>query len=306
MSLPPDPTQALMQQAQTSMQNPMAQAVPQGGGVIDPSVHPIIAKIIEALSGGAKAYGWTAMPPAERLERTQMEQQKAETMARLAQTGAYQQGELETRRQQADTAADRAKTYAESEQSKAESRDTQNQIKQQMADLATEKNAWMKELASGRLDAAKTRISNQAAQFEKTFQLRAKQVGIEQAKLELAQQGMGIKQGFLDLANTALSQKGTAQGLDTITKLQGLAFEHPVLSQVFGLDDVTKAVSESRGAGMPGVSLGGAPTTGAPTAPLPAPPAPNKIQAKRNQKAPPANEFHYDLQGNRVAGPAPK
>jgi hypothetical protein len=275
-----------MQQAQTSMQNPMAQAVPQSGGVIDPSIHPIIAKIIEALSGGAKAYGWTAMPPAERLERTQMEQQKAETMARLAQTGAYQQGELGYRRDMADVASQNAKTRQEEEQRKREQGETALTIKQQMADLATEKNEWQKELASGRLDAAKTRISNQAAQFEKTLGIRIKQVGIEQAKLELAQTGMGIKQGFLDLAGAALNQKGTAEGLQAIQAIQNLAFEHPIQSQLFGLEDVTKRVNESRGAGMPGVSPGGAPATGGPTAPLPSPPAPNKIDVKRNARKP--------------------
>jgi hypothetical protein len=78
------------------------------------------------------------------------------------------------------------------------------------------------------------------------------------------------------------------------------------------LDDVTKAVGQARGAGMPGTTPGG-PAPGGPTAPLPAPPAPNiptnKVQAKRNQKTPPApaaNEFHYDAGGNRLAGPPPK
>lgn len=307
MSTPPNPIQAMMDASQTSLQNPMASTVPQGGGVIDPAQHPVIAAIIKALSSGAGAYGWTSMPPQQRLEAQNLEQQKAETMARLAQTGAYQQGELETRRQQADTAEDRAKSYQQSVESQAAARETANQIKQQMADLAQEKNSWQKEMAQGRLDQAKQRISNQAAQFEKTFRLRAQQVGIEQAKLELAEQGMGIKQGFLDLAKTALSQKGTAEGLNTITKLQGLAYEHPILSQIFGLDDVTKAVGEAQGAGIPGVGTQAAPTVAAPTTAPVQTPAPNKISAKQKQKAPTqaAPTFHYDSQGNRVAGPTP-
>jgi len=265
----------------------------------------VIAAIIKALAGGAGAYGWTSMPPQQRMEAQNMEAQKAETMARLAQTGAYQQGELAYSGDLAKTAADRAGSYAEDVESKKASRDTQNQIKQQAVDLQQEKSNWQKEMAQGRLDQAKTRISNQAAQFEKTFKLRAQQVGIEQAKLELAEQGMGIKQGFLDLANSALSQKGTAEGLNTITKLQGLAYEHPILSQVFGLDDVTKAVSESKGAGIPGVGTSAPPTVGAPTSAPVQTPAPNKIAAKRQQKTPPSSvpTFHYDAQGNRIAGP---
>lgn len=305
MSTPANPIAAMMNTAQQSLQNPMASPVPQPSGGIDSSVHPVIGAIIKALSNAAGSYGWTSMPPQQRLEAQNLESQKAETMARMAQTAAYQQGELETRRQQADTAEDRAKSYADSVKSQAAARETANQIKQQMADLAKEKSDWQKDMAQGRLDQAKTRISNQAAQFEKTYKLRAQQVGIEQAKLELTEQGMGIKQGFLDLARTALSQKGTAEGLNTITKLQGLAYEHPILSQVFGLDDVTKAVSESQGAGIPGVGASAPPTVGAPTTAPVQTPAPNKIGAKQRQRnpAPAAPTFHYDTQGNRVAGP---
>ena len=300
----PNPIAGMMGQAQTSLQNPMASPVPQPQGAIDSGTHPVIAAIIKALAGGAGAYGWTSMPPQQRLEAQNLEAQKAETMARLAQTGAYQQGELAYRGQMADTAAAREKDYASDVQRKKEQGETALQIKQQMADLQQEKSNWQKDMAQGRLDQAKTKISNQAAQFEKTFKLRAQQVGIEQAKLELTEQGIGIKQGFLDLAKTALSQKGTAEGLNTITKLQGLAFEHPILAQVFGLDDVTKAVSEAGGAGIPGTG-GAAPTVGAPTSAPVQTPAPNKIAAKQRQKNPPisAPTFHYDAQGNRVAGP---
>lgn len=276
---PPQQTpNVLMQQAQQSLQNPAASAVPQANPI--EGMHPVVQAIIKALSSGTQGYGWTAMPPQERESRTGMEQQKADTLARLAQTGAYQQGELAYRGQMADTAEERAKTQAEDVQSKKEARETGNKIKQQQADLATEKNAWQKDAAEGRLAAAKTRISNQASQFEQTFQLRAKQVGIEQAKLELAQQGMDIKKGFLDLAGLAVQQRGTAEGLSTIQQIQGIEYEHPILSQLFGLDDVKGRVSSAQSAGVPGTSPA-APQVAAP------PPAANKVDAKRNQKNPP-------------------
>jgi hypothetical protein len=300
----PNPTAPLMQMAQQTLSNPVASAVPAPQGGIDAGVHPIVAGLVKLLANAASSYGWTSMPPQQRLEAQGQEQQKAETMARLAQTGAYQQGELEYRKNMADVAGQRAGAYEEDVQSKKESRDTQNAIKQQALDLAKEKNNWQKDMAQGRLDQAKTRISNQAQQFEKSFQIRVKQVGLEQAKVEMMEQGLGIKQGFLDLAKSALSQKGTTEGVNTITKLQGLAMEHPILSSIFGLDDVTSMVGESRGAGIPGVGAGGQPPTVGAT-PATAPPANPKAAAKNRQKNPPAavQQFHYDAQGNRVAGP---
>ena len=292
MSTPSNPlldqSQTMMGQATQSLNNPAASAVPQPSGLIDILKHPVVGAIIKALSGATQSYGWTSMPPEQRMQAQQMEQQKAETMARMAQTGAYQSGEIANRENMTKIAGQNADTRAEDVKRKQEQGDTANQIKQQKADLDAEKSDWQKDMSAGRLTAAKQRISNQAAQFEKTFKLRAQQVGIEQAKLDLAQIGMGIKQGFLDLTGAALNQKGTAESLDTITKLQGIAFEHPILSQAFGLDDVTKRVSEARGSGMPGTTPGGTPTTGGPTAPLPSPPATNKVQAKRNQKTAPA------------------
>lgn len=269
MATPPNP---MMAQAQQIMQSPMASAVPQADPVAALANHPVIQALVKALSSGAQGFGWTAMYPQEREQRTGMEQQKAETMARLAQTGAYQQGELATRQQMADTAQQRAEAYGEDVKSKAEARETGNLIKQQMANLATEKNAWQKEAAEGRLQAAKQRITNQAQQFEQTFQIRSKQVGIEQAKLELAQQGMEIKKGFLDLAGTAIQQKGTAEGLQTIQQLQSIEYEHPILSQIFGLGDVKQRATEAQGAGIPGTTP---PATAAPatTAPAAAPTA---------------------------------
>lgn len=306
MATPLNPITSMMGQAQASMNNPAASNVPQPQGLIDTTQHPVIGAIIKALSGAAQSYGWTSMPPEQRMQAQQMEQQKAETMSRLAQTAAYQGGELENRKNLATIAQQNADTKSEEVASKESQRKTANDIKQQQVDLANDKNEWMKDMAAGRLSAAQARISNQAAQFERTFKLRSQQVGIEQAKLELAQQGMDIKKGFLDLAGTALQQRGTAEGLNTVTKLQGLAYEHPILSQVFGLDDVTKAVSESKGAGIPGVGATAPPTVGAPTSAPVQTPAPNKIDAKRNAKKPPASSaptFHYDAQGNRVQGP---
>src|ERR1700687_3847980 len=75
------PAQDTMNMAMSAMNNPLAQAVPQSPGIIDPTQHPVVAALIKLLSGAAQAYGWTGQPPEQRLQRQQMEQQKAEAMA---------------------------------------------------------------------------------------------------------------------------------------------------------------------------------------------------------------------------------
>lgn len=106
----------MMQQAMGMMSNPNAQAVPQAQpGIIDPAKHHIIAAIINALASGASGFSQTSMDPRERMQRQEMDAQKAEAMARLGgeqqrigieqqranteqqgvtQTGEYQRGEL--------------------------------------------------------------------------------------------------------------------------------------------------------------------------------------------------------------------
>lgn len=287
MSTPPNPmldqNTALMQQSQQTMNNPMTSGVPQPGGIPGIENHPVIQAIGQALAKAMQNIGFAGAAPEQRLAGQQMENQKAETMARLAQTGAYQMGSLDVARQKADTGQQRADTAQQDVESKETTRAGQLELGSKKLDLATEANAWKKDIAEGRLEQARQRISNQASQFEKTLQIRIQQVGINQAKLELEKEGLGIKQGFLDLAGTALSQKGTSEGLNTITKLQGLAYEHPLLSHVFGLDDVNSAVGKAQGAGIPGTApIGTAPQSAAPIQ-TPAP-ATNKIDAKRNQK----------------------
>src|SRR5207249_3636884 len=125
------------QQAATMFSNPNAAAVPPAPqGVIDPMQHPVIKAIIQALSKAARGYSMTAMDPRERMQRQEMDAQKAEALARLgisqqqlglegqrvgieqqranteatgvAQTGKYQTGELAARGREADIAQQRA------------------------------------------------------------------------------------------------------------------------------------------------------------------------------------------------------
>lgn len=298
MSTPQNP---MMQQAMGMMSNPNAQAVPPAQpGVIDPTQHPIIGAIIKALASGMQGFSQTSMDPRERMQRQEMDAQKAEAMGRLAETQAMREQTGQWREEQAATARDRAGTYGEDVESKKQARETSAQIQQSKLDLAKSANEWKQAMAQGRLDVAHQQLTQKAQQFEDMMKIRVKQVGIEQAKLELMDQATQIKAGFLDLGKTALAQRGTTQGADIAMKLSGLSFEHPILSQLIGLDDVSGLVGQGKGAGIPGVGGTPAPTTGQPTAPISAPPAPNRnTPPKKNGGA----AFHYDNQGNRVQGP---
>jgi len=297
--------QQLMGQSQQAMNNPMGQAVPQGGGLIDALKHPMVAGLIKAIAQIAQSGGWTAMMPQERLERTQLNQQKAESLSRLAETGAYQGGSLDIRQQGADinkqkanTGDVNAATKAEDVASKGDLRDAQIQNLTDKLQLAQDRNEWQKAMASGRLDIAHQMLDQKASQFDEKMKLAIQKYGLDKAKVNLSSEGMGIKEGFLDLARTALSQKGTEQGLQVLTKLQQLAIEYPAMSYVVGLDDINKMIGESAGSGMPGVApMSPTPAQATPTG-VPAPQ--NKASAKKQQQGGGDVHIHYDSKGNRV------
>lgn len=301
------PMAGILQQAIQRLNTTPFQPTPStGAGQIDPSQHPILAKVLGTLANSAQSFGWTAMPPQERLERTQMEQQKAETMARLAQAGVAQEQTAAWRQSEAETARERAQSYEENVQRQKERDKTQADIAQHRIQVQQDMVNVRKALGDGRLQVAHAQLTQRAQQFEQMFKLRAQQVGIEQAKLELMEQGNMIKQGFLDVARGALSQRGTVEGAQVVEKLQTLQLEHPFLSQIFGLSDVADAVGQSRGAGIPGVPTTGAQTPTA-TAPLPSPATPNKTgkvnlpnPATKPKSGSGDKVINYDAQGNRL------
>lgn len=286
---PPDATQGLMGQAQQALNNPVGQPAPNLSGGAGPLIaHPMVQKIIQALASASQAYGWTGSSPQERLERTQLQGQKAETLARLAQTGQYQQGELAYRQRIADVGQQNADTRSKGEADTKAYRDAQTAINNSKLQLATDANEWKKATAEGRLDVAQTKLDQSASALEETIKQHARVYGIDQAKLELGEQANQIKQGMLGVMQTALSQKGTKEGMDALQKLKDVQLEHPILSQFFGLGDVSDMVSKATSAGIPGTSPtspGAAPQPQAGPSSQPTPPA-NKVQAMRNKKTP--------------------
>jgi len=273
--------QSLLGQAQQTLGAPMGQPVPQGGGPINALQHPDVAGIIKAIANAAQAYGWVSMMPQERLERTQMQQQKAEALSRLALTGAQEENLAAYRQGQLGVAQENAETRRLNEQSMAENRAFTQQ-------LNTSKNEWQKNRAAaqtaiqqGRLQLGVQELQKQyaqlhqtASQFEQMFQIRSAQVGIERAKLELGQQANDIRQEAVEVAKTL----GTAR---QETGAGEWDRQHFVLSSMFGgISDVLGQALGGMPQELPQTGVNPAIQSPAPTAP----PA-NKFEAKRPKAA---------------------
>lgn len=248
----PDISGAMMQAAQQAMNNPAAQPVPtfQGGNL--GANHPNLANIINALSQGASAYGWTAMAPPERLERQKMELEKAQAMSQLAANQQYREGELEYRNKMAETAQQNAETRQAAEESQAKYREDTMKWRQDQLDTMKAVNQAKIAISQGRLDVAQKTLDQKASQFEQKFGLAMKQYGLDQAKVGLEAEGLQIKNAMVDVARTALNQRGTLEGAQAITKLQQMQLDHPILSSIFGLDDISDMVRQSQSAPIPG------------------------------------------------------
>jgi len=254
--------QGLMQQSQGAMSSPMGQPVPgQGQGLSGIMQHPVVQAIIKGIAQAAQGYGWTAMQPNERLERTQMQQNKADTLAKLAETGAYQEGMLGIRGQQlginqqkADTGQQRADTAQAAEGSLADYRKFEAENAKDKLQLAQHSNQWKQAMAQGRLDIAGKMLDQKASQFEQKIDLATKQFGLDETKVALQGQGNEIKQGMLDLAKTALAQKGTVEGAQAMSKIQQFKMEHPIMSQFMDMSDLDQLTGASGAAGLPGVA----------------------------------------------------
>lgn len=289
----------ILSQAMQHLNTTPFQPTPTTSPIINSDVHPVLAKVIQALSQGAGAYGWTAMSPQERESRTQMEQQKAETMARLAQAGVAQEQTAAWRSSEAETARERAQSYEENVQRQKERDKTLADIQSQRVQVQRDMNEVRKNAMEGRLAVAHQTLEQRASQFEQSFQLRAKQVGIEQAKLELGEQANAIKQGFLDVARGALSQKGTIEGDQVNQKLQEFQREHWIASSVFGFPDIQSLTQQSQGAGIPGVTP---PATGTPQ-PTAAPVAPTKPTRTPKASATPSGATEFVRRPDGTIGP---
>jgi hypothetical protein len=239
MTTPPNP---LMAMAQQSMQNPAAQATPQPSGMVNPSQHPLIGALLKGLAQMAQSYGWTAMPPQERLERTQLEQQKAEAMARLGQS--QQQIGLEGQRvgiegQRAATEAQSVKQtgqYQQGELAESSKRtkieEKRSQIDQQRADQEYQMKLKDHDLRTQQLE-EETRSHKATESYE------SRRIGVEQRANELAGDRIDMeKKHFED--TVALQGKQYTRQLaederkQLHTALDDYYKEHPWIANITG------------------------------------------------------------------------
>lgn len=286
--------QSLMGQAQQTMSNPMGQAVPQGGGPLDALKHPIVAALIKGLAQAAQGFGWTAMQPNERVERTQLQQQKAESLARLAETGAYQGGMLGVRQQQADTSQQRADTYQQQAETQKQRADAYERATAAKIDYEKSSLDIRKQLGEGKIQEAYAALSEKADDFTRK---------LEQDK-DIAQQNIGIKQahqstyqGYVDmlgqLRSTALQQGNTKiaeQAQQKLAEIQSKSW----VQDLFGMAGPSTAAGAAQAVGSPqALPVVYQPSTtqnvGTPT---------NKAQAKGGKSG--GSHMYFDSQGNMV------
>jgi len=292
--------QSFMGQSQQALSNPMGQAVPQGGGgLIDALKHPLVGAIVKALAQAAQSYGWTAMQPSERLERTQLNQQKAETMGRLAETGAsienintYREGSLGVQKQRADTAEEKNKILQSHY-------DTMEDIAQQKTDIEQQKADVDQAFKEGRLDQIDQKIQQQADQFTAKMQQNK----------DLAMKSMAIRSGANDirkyyvdtlnqLRTTALQQNNQKIALSAQQGLGKLESTNWLQTAIGGtgpttmqqgvtnlnLPNIPNAATPVLGGAS--VPTGGAAAPGGPGASPSQPTPQGKAAAKAKQKAP--------------------
>jgi hypothetical protein len=237
------PANPLMTQAAGMFANPNAAAVPPAPqGVIDPMQHPVIKAIIQALSQGAQNYSMTAMDPRERLQRQEMDAQKAEALARLGisqqqlglegqrvgieqqratteakgveQTGAYQRGELGIRGKEAAISQQRADQEHQDRIAEHELRSKQleEDIRYHKAETQTAQGRLAVERQANAL--AGERIDMEKKHFEDQIALQGKQYTRQLAEDERKQLHSSLDAYYGAhpwIANLSLTGPGTIQ-----------------------------------------------------------------------------------------------
>jgi hypothetical protein len=233
----------LMTQAAGMFSNPNAAAVPpQSQGSIDPMQHPVIKAIIQALSQGAQNFSQTAMDPRERMQRQEMEAQKAEALGRLGisqqqvglegqrvgieqrranteaqgvkQTGEYQRGELGIRGKEAATSQQRA-------DQEHQDRIAQHELATKELEETVRAHGAEEKIGAGRLSVERRaneltgqRIDMEKQHFEDTVAMQGKQYTRQLAEDERKQLHTSLDEYYKEhpwLANITGTGAGTIQ-----------------------------------------------------------------------------------------------
>jgi hypothetical protein len=195
--------------AYSSMNSPAAQTVPQPSGVIDSSLHPALAKIISIIANAAQSYGWTSMPPQQRMQAQEMEQQKAEAMARLGQ-GQQQLG-LEGQRvgiEQGRLGEEQARTKIEAKRQQQESTFQTGQLAESSKRTSVEQQ---------RADAEHTyqtgMLANAGKQLEEQVRFHNQQGTLEQNRINLEKSSQDLMKQRMQIEEDHFNQQIRMQGL---------------------------------------------------------------------------------------------
>lgn len=300
MSTPPNPmldqNNALMQQSQQTMNNPMTGGVPQPSPISGIANHPVIQAIVQGLAHAMQNIGFAGAAPEQRLAGQQMENQKAETMARLAQTGAYQMGSLGISQQKADTGDVNAATRLKDVNRRMSMDEFTQGMRQQVEADKVEHNKALEALGQGRIDESAKRNDAYLQSVKNRYEIAEQNVGLGAGKLAVQQDLANILRYRSALEGVSVAQRGTQQGVQAEQELAKMETDH-WLQNLVGMGGFPRAQGAVNsavplpGATTPtgtapsaGPALGGPPEAPTTAAPVQTPKATNKIQAKRNQK----------------------
>lgn len=303
---PPDPTQGLMQQAQQTMANPMTSGVPQASPIAGIANHPIIQMIGQALARAMQNIGHAGAAPEVRLQGQEMENQKAQAMARIAQEQqGLQQGQQRIGIEQQRTSQEGA--FQTGQLANERQRTTQEGAYQTgQLGLGGERNKIEQQRTNQEYETKKQQLDQEAKRISAEYGpggLREREVGNEtmNARSNASRAGTDAKLAQIADAREQLEaqyKQAEAQRAGLSTDRATLEDERKsriaALGEVYGKspwyetrattaqrmqegikkinDDINGRIAQAEKAAGTGMAMG------APAAP------PNKIQAKQQQR----------------------
>jgi hypothetical protein len=313
-----------MQQAQTTMNNPMAQGVPQPSPLSGIANHPIIQQIGQALAKAMQNIGFAGATPQVRQQGQEMEQRKAEAMANISATQqGLQQGQqrigIESGRAEQEKAYQTGELGLGAERNKTEALRTQQQGAYQTGSLAIEKQRADQEYQQKKQELAM--LAEKTAAEYGPGGLRSKEVGVEQQNAASNASRAGTDAKLASIADAR--EQLEAQYKQAEAQRAGLSTDRATLederksriaaaNEIYGKspwyetrstsmqrmqdkikeinDDINGRISQAEKAAGTGM---GAATSALPT---------NKVQAKQQQNAPAAGIKVIRDANGRISG----
>lgn len=249
MATPPNP---MMAQAQQALQSPMTSAVPQTSPIEQLANHPVIQALIKSLSAGAQGFGWSAMYPQERTQRTELEQQKAEAMGRLA--GQQQQLALEGQRVgiEAGRAGEEARHNVAAETTAAAGQKATEKF--QTGELAEShaRTGIEQQRADQEYNQKKQELDLQGKQLEETTRFHQQSGSLERERNNIMAKDAQTAASRVQMEEDHFNKQTELQGLQlsrqviqdqrkaTHDVLDNYYKEHPTLGMLQGRDSIMK------------------------------------------------------------------